>query len=116
MSDILEQPGTALMIVSPASLPTLIGADQNNIFGKLYEELDGFVPDISTKKGREEIASKARKVAIAKMDMVRLSQSLKEGHQQTIKAINAEVKVVEEKFDELRDRVREPLTPPKLPG
>ncbi len=105
-----NQMNTSLSIISASSLPTLTQADKNNIFGKLYSELDGFTPDVSSKKGREEIASKARKVAVAKMDMVRLSQTLKEDHQKIIKAINAEVKVVEDKFDELRDRVRQPLT------
>lgn len=105
-----ESINTILTLIPAGTLPTLLRADKENIFSKLYDELKDFFPDATNKKGREEIASKAHKVSKAKMDMVRLSQTLKENHQKTIKSINDEVKVVETKFDELRDRIRQPLT------
>lgn len=105
----MEQ-STALAVIPAGSLPVIIAADENDILGKLKAELDAFKPDVTTAKGRAEIASMARKVAVAKMDLVRLGDSLKEGAQKTIKGVNAEIKVIETKMDELRDRTRAPLT------
>jgi colicin import membrane protein len=103
------EPGTALAILPRASLPTILAADDKDIFGKLFAELKDFAGDVSTPKGRAEIASKARKVAVAKMDLIRLADGLKENAIKTQRAVNEEVKVVKEKMDALRDHVRAPL-------
>lgn len=105
-----EPVSTALAVIPAASLPTLLKADETDILGRLKAELDGFVRDVSTPKGRAEIKSKAAKIAVAKMDYVRLGSTLKEDHQKAVKMINAEVKIVEERFDQLRADFRAPLT------
>ncbi len=107
-AEAMIEPG-ALAIISSRSLPVILAADENDILGKLQAELASFVPDVTTPKGRKEIASKAYKVAQSKMDLVRLGDKLKEGAQATIKGVNAELKVIQDKMDELRDRVRAPL-------
>lgn len=98
-----------LALIPPASLPTIIAADKDDILGKLAAELADFEADVSTDAGRKEIASKAYKVARAKQDLIRLAASLKEDAQKTIKGINSEVKIIEERMDTLRDQVRQPL-------
>ena len=68
----------SLVIIPASSVPTLIAADTTDILGKLYKELEGYVPDASTQDGRDEIGSKAKKVGTAKQDFVRLAATQKE--------------------------------------
>lgn len=104
-----DMPQTALAVIPASQLPTLLAADADDILGKLAAEINGFHGDVTTEKGRKEIASKAYKVATAKEDLKRVAAKLKEGAQRTIKNINAEVTVVEERMNALRDQVRAPL-------
>lgn len=107
MSETIE-PGTALAILPRAALPTILAADDKDIFGKLFAELSDFEPDASTPKGREEIGSKALKVGKAKMDLVRLANSLTEDWRAKTTAVVAERKIIEERMDELRKRIEAP--------
>lgn len=104
-----DMPQTALAVIPASQLPTILAADTDDILGKLAAEINGFHGDVTTEKGRKEIASKAYKVATAKQDLIRLAGTLKEGAQKTIKSVNAEVAVVEERMNALRDQVRAPL-------
>jgi hypothetical protein len=110
MNDLITQ-NTALAIIPRSALPTILKMDGvEDIFAGLFAELNDFKPDVTTIKGRAEIASKARKAAVAKMDILRLKDAALETARQTVKATNAEAKIIEEKFDELRDNIRAPLT------
>jgi hypothetical protein len=101
---------TALTIIPATSLPTIMQAEgAPDILRKLVEELSGFDSDVTTPAGRAEIASKARKAASAKMDLIRLGKSLTEVWRKSAAAVNAECKVVEQRMDELRDSIRKPL-------
>jgi colicin import membrane protein len=101
---------TALAIIPASQLPTILAADgAKDILAALKAELDRFKPDVTTLKGKREIASKAYKVAVAKNDLIRLAGTLKEDAQKVIKGVNAEVRVVEAEMDALRDAVRKPL-------
>jgi colicin import membrane protein len=108
-SEPIVQQSTALALISPASLPTILAADKEDILGRLLKDLEGFDPDVTTPKGRREIASKAHKVAASKMDLIRLAGTLKEGAQKVIKGVNAEVRIIEERMDALKLQVRKPL-------
>jgi colicin import membrane protein len=114
MSEAVEAPvtetQTALAIIPASQLPTILAADgAKSILDALKAELDRFKPDVTTPKGKREIASKAYKVAVAKNDLIRLADTLKEDAQKVIKGVNAEVRVVEAEMDALRDAVRKPL-------
>lgn len=108
MNDMTE-PGTALAILPRAALPTLIAADDKDILASLFKELDGWEPDISTARGRNEIASKAQKIRVAKADFKRLGDLLKEDAIKTQRNVNAELKVLEERMNALVAHVRAPL-------
>lgn len=99
----------SLIVIPAANLPTILAADDKDILGKLAADLAEFEADVTTAKGRAEIASKAHKVATAKMDLIRLGKSLTEGWREQTKAVNAECKMIEERMDALRDQVRAPL-------
>ena len=100
---------TALVTINAGALPTILSADKNDILGKLMAELGNFDPDGSTEAGRKECASKARKVSIAKADLIRLADTLKADAAKVVKGVNAEVKIVETRMDELRDRFLAPV-------
>lgn len=105
-----ETTTTALAVIPAAQLPTIMAADgAADILARLVSELSGFVGDVTSEKGRREIASKARKAAVAKMDLIRLANTLKEDAQKTIKGVNVEIKIVEARMDDLRDSIRAPL-------
>jgi len=108
MSDVTEQP--AGIAVIKAALPTILAADKNDILGKLAEKVRAFKPDISTPAGRDRMRSLAYEIARNKTELVKLGKSLTEDARAKVKAINAECSVIEERMDELRDRVRAPLT------
>lgn len=108
MNDMTE-PRTALAILPRAALPTLIAADDKDILANLLKELEGWEPDISTPKGRNEVASKAQKVRVAKADFKRLGDRLKEDAIKTQRNVNAELKILEERMNALIAHVRAPL-------
>jgi len=66
--------------------------------------------DVSTGKGRSDIRSLAAEIRSSKANLVRLGKSLTEGWRDQTKAVNAECKVIEERLDDLAERVRAPLT------
>lgn len=96
---------TELAILPRATLPTILAADSTDILGRLAAELANFEPDATTSKGRAEIGSKARMVGEAKMNLVRLANSLTEGWRQQTAAVVAERKTIEERMDVLRKQI-----------
>lgn len=109
---LLSQPsdGTALAVLPAASVPTILAADKEDILGKLAAKVTAHEPDVSTSKGRREIASLAAEVASSKMDLIRLGKGLTEVWRKSTAAVNAECKVLEERLDTLKVQVRAPLT------
>ena len=100
-----------LSVIPAASVPAILAIEgAPDILKALAEELDAFKPDISTFKGRSEIASMAHKVAKSKMDLVRLANATTETWRASTKAVVAERTEIERRMDELKDRVRKPLT------
>lgn len=107
MSETIE-PITALAVIPPVKMPTLLKADTKDILGRLRDELRGYVPNAETPEGREKIGSMKRKVGIAKADFDRLRKSEAEDAKKTIDAINAEWKIIEANLDEIRDQIEAP--------
>lgn len=108
MSETIEQ--TALTVIPASALPTILAADgATDILRELMDEISDFKPDGSTEKGRRACSSMARKVSIAKQDLIRLAKTLREDADKTIKGIIAEVKVIEERMDGLRDQINAPV-------
>lgn len=104
MSD-QSEPGTALAVIPPSSLPTIIAADTNDILGKLKAALRDYVPDATTEKGRDDIGRKKRTIGVAKMDFKRLKDGILEDAKKTVASVNAEYKIIETNCDALRDAI-----------
>lgn len=69
-----------------------------------------FVPDITTAKGRKEIASLAYKVAQTKTYLDGLGKDLVAELKEIPKLIDANRKTVRDRLDELKAKARQPLT------
>src|SRR5260370_1298109 len=81
-----------------------------DVLDKIAREVRGIETDISTKAGREAVASLAYKVARSKTALDKMGKDLGENHYKSWKAITAERARIETELDALRDEVRQPLT------
>lgn len=77
---------------------------------QIRAEIDSFVPDISTRKGREAIASIAYKVARSKTALDNVGKELVAELKEVPKKIDAERKRMRDLLDSWQDEVRRPLT------
>ena len=73
-------------------------------------EIDSFVPDASTAKGRKEIISMAAKVAKSKVALDDMGKSLVAELKEKPKLIDAERKRMRDMLDLWRDETRKPVT------
>lgn len=80
------------------------------ILNAIREEVKGEVPDLSTKKGRDRIASLAHKVARSKTALDKAGKELADQLNAQLKPINAERKTIRDELDKLKDDIRKPLT------
>ena len=80
------------------------------ILKAIEAEVEKFVPDTSTAKGRAEIASMAHKVSRSKTFLDGMGKKVKEEYQAIISPIDGERKNIRDRLDALRDKVRKPLT------
>ena len=80
------------------------------ILDAIRDEVAGEVPDITTKKGRDRIASLAYKVAKSKTALDSAGKSLADQLNAQLKPINSERKIIRDELDKLKDEVRKPLT------
>lgn len=77
---------------------------------KIRKEIESFVPDVSTKKGRDAIASIAYKVARSKTALDGVGKELVSDLKEIPKKIDAERKRMRDLLDSWQTEVRKPLT------
>lgn len=82
----------------------------SEFYARMKEEIDGFEPDISTVKGRGEIASLAYKVTRTKTAIDAAGKKLNEDARSQINAVDASRRKIREELDALAEHVRRPLT------
>lgn len=82
----------------------------SEFYAKMKAETDAFVPDISTVKGRGEIAALAYKVTRTKTAIDAAGKKLNEEAREKINAVDASRRKIREELDALADAVRKPLT------
>ena len=81
-----------------------------NIIETLKREYDSFVPDVTTSKGRKEIASFSAKFSRSKTAIDKIGKELKDKYQKMITPIDAERRAIKDACDKYRDLSRKPLT------
>jgi hypothetical protein len=100
-----------LVVVEKANVPALFAKDGcDPLLKRIKEEVGKFEADISTAKGRKEVASMASKVAKSKVYLEGLGKDLVTGIKEQAKVIDAERKKVRDELDLLKEEVRKPLT------
>lgn len=107
-----DTPQTALVAQVSAN-PGLVLLDQerfNQFYEAIKQETDKLVPDLTTEKGRKEIASMAFKVAKTKTAIDAAGKLLNEEARAQINKVDAARRDIREKLDALKDEVRKPLT------
>lgn len=92
--------------------PEIYGVNKiNDYYDRVRAELLSEVPDLTTVKGREAIASNSRKVSTSKTLVEKPGRAyLKFIKETKCAAIEKELREFVEKMDALRDEVRKPLT------
>lgn len=82
----------------------------DQILEKIAQDAKSQKIDISTKKGRDECASLAYKVAQSKTFLDKMGKALGEDARKQLDVLNAERKKCVEFLDKLKDEIRAPLT------
>lgn len=103
---------TELALVPPKETALQVFQAANGLDPYLQQiraEIDAFVPDVSTKKGRDAIASIAHKVARSKTALDNVGKELVAELKEIPKKIDAERKRMRETLDAWKDEVRAPL-------
>ena len=103
---------TDLVVIEKANaLAVFKSADQiEEILAKVEREVMSFVPDVTTAKGRKEIASLAYRVSQTKSYLDGLGKDLVADLKEIPKLIDANRKTVRDRLDALRDKARQPFT------
>lgn len=103
---------TDLVVIEKSNALTVFkSADQiEEILAKVEREVMSFVPDVTTAKGRKEIASLAYRVSQTKSYLDGLGKDLVADLKEIPKLIDANRKTVRDRLDALRDKARQPFT------
>ena len=103
MSELIE-----FSTLSPERIFVTGGSSQ--IIDSIRAKVEGIVPDLSTNKGRSEIASLANKVARTKTTLDKAGKALADHLNAKLKPINSERKLIRDSLDKIKEEVRKPLT------
>lgn len=97
--------------ISEANAPAIYVAGGLHQFIDLVKaEIEGEVPDLTTRKGRERIASLAAKVSKSKAAVEKPGRDYLRRLKEMPKVVEAELREFVTKMDTLRDETRRPLT------
>lgn len=112
MSEVIEKESTELIESISAELaPTIYGHSKLDAFyDRVASEVKTEVPDLSTKKGRDRIASLSAKVSRSKTAVEKPGRDYLKKIKELPKTIEVELREFCQKMDALRDEVRQPLT------
>lgn len=106
-----QTPSTALALPEPTTLATMFQKpDQiDDLISRIEAEVRAHVPDLSTKKGRDAIASLAHKVARSKTALDGAGKDLNADLRSKIEVVDAERRKIRDRFDALKAEARKPL-------
>lgn len=111
-TDVLEAVETLPAVVPKESALEVFTAPKglDPYLARIREEIEGFRPDVTTKKGRDAIASIAHKVAKSKVALDNVGKELAAEQKDVPRKIDAERKRMRDLLDTWKDEVRKPLT------
>jgi len=101
----------AVIEITNELAPTIyVGGGLNKYFDQVKEAVSGEVPDLTTKKGRDRIASLAAQVSRSKTAVEKPGREYLKHIKELPKEVEKELRDWVTKCDALRDEVRAPLT------
>ncbi|GGX62994.1 hypothetical protein GCM10007385_35150 [Tateyamaria omphalii] len=100
-----------LATIEGPKLPEFYGkpGEIERIISEIEKEVESQVSDVTTAKGRKNIASLAHKIARSKTALDKAGKELNDKKRAAINAVDAERRVVRERLDALKATVRKPL-------
>ncbi|MGY3853426.1 hypothetical protein ACW5W8_11470 [Aeromonas aquatilis] len=103
---------TQLVVIDPTTAVALFteGDGINAMLADIRQKAASLVPDVTTAKGRKEIASVAYAVAKTKTYLDGLGKDLTAKYKEIPARIDANRKLIRDTLDALKDDVRKPLT------
>ena len=103
---------TDLVVIEKSSAMAVFTNNEqlDPIIEKIEKEARSLVPDVTTKKGRDAIASMAHKVARSKTYIDNAGKDLVAELKALPKQIDESRRIARERLDALKDEVRRPLT------
>lgn len=103
---------TQLVVIEPTTAVDLFTEGQGvaELLADIRKQATSLVPDLSTAKGRKEIASIAFSVAKTKTYLDGFGKELTDKYKEIPKRIDANRKLIRDYLDALKDEVRAPLT------
>lgn len=106
-----DAPGALVEITPQTALALFTDKEKySEFYSRIKAETDKFVPDLTSKKGRDAIATEARKVVTAKTTLEKAGKGLvEEWRAKTNVVTSARIEMVNE-LDALAKEVRKPLT------
>lgn len=112
MATTTEKQETGLAVIEPTNTLSLFkdGDGLQDLLTDIRTKATSLVPDITTAKGRKEIASVAAAVARTKTYLDGIGKTLVDELKEVPKKIDASRKIVRDELDKLKDEVRAPLT------
>lgn len=112
-TDVAERPAGTEVTVFVADNPVAVLTDQKKrdaFYERVKAEVEKHTPDLTTKRGRDAIASLAFKVVKTKTALDEAGKKLTEDKRAEITAVDDARRAIRQQFDALRDAVRRPLT------
>lgn len=103
---------TQLVVIEPTTAVALFTEGQGvaELLADIRQKASSLVPDVTTVKGRKEIASIAYAVAKTKTYLDGIGKELTDQYKEIPKRIDANRKTLRDTLDTLKDEVRAPLT------
>ena len=107
-----ETTSTALVTLQPENALVLFkdGTGVETMLADIRKQASSLVPDLTTAKGRKEIASVAYAVAQTKTYLDGIGKNLTDEYKEIPRKIDATRKLIRDELDKLKDEVRAPLT------
>ncbi|MFG6421479.1 hypothetical protein [Klebsiella quasipneumoniae] len=107
MSEIMD---LTVIEIKPEQAPTLYRAGGLDAFLEQIRQAVNEVPDLTTKKGRDRVASLAAQVSRSKTAIEKPGREYLKRLKEAVRPAEAEIKRFVDACDELRDATRKPLT------
>ncbi|UYH29377.1 hypothetical protein [Klebsiella pneumoniae] len=107
MSEIMD---LTVIEIKPEQAPTLYRAGGLDAYLEQIRQAVNEVPDLTTKKGRDRVASLAAQVSRSKTAIEKPGREYLKRLKEAVRPAEAEIKRFVDAYDELRDATRKPLT------